>query len=110
MAGQNDAGFEAVACDDADFRRFVERHSDLSAKGIAVVPEDNHAMRGSYAMLDPAGRFFDNVDGEHRYSRPILDVGIDDAWADIRFSMALFDERGGRYEIGSGEASTACPR
>jgi radical S-adenosyl methionine domain-containing protein 2 len=101
VAGQNDADFARIACADEDFRRFVERHSGLGERGIAVVPEDNHAMRGSYAMVDPAGRFFDNIDGAHRYSRPILDVGVEAGWTDIRFSMALFDQRGGRYEIGS---------
>lgn len=102
VAGQNDAGFEGVACDDNAFRRFVDRHAGLSERGVAVVPEDNRAMRGSYAMVDPAGRFYDNVDGPHRYSRPILDVGVEAAWGDVKFSMERFDERGGRYAFGAG--------
>lgn len=100
VIGQNDAGFEGVTCAGEDFQRFVDRHAALSERGIAVIPEDNQAMRGSYAMVDPAGRFYDNVDGPHRYSRPILEVGIDAAWADVKFSMARFDERGGRYAFG----------
>ncbi|MFO0587492.1 MAG: viperin family antiviral radical SAM protein [Polyangiaceae bacterium] len=100
VIGQNDEGFADLACDDGAFHRFVDRHLSLNEAGIAVVPEDNHAMRGSYAMVDPGGRFFDNVDGAHHYSRPILDVGVDGAWKGIRFSMALFDDRGGRYEFG----------
>lgn len=100
VTGQNDAEFGDVACESGDFQQFVERHAGLAARGIAVVPEDNRAMRGSYAMVDPAGRFFDNADGPHRYGRPILDVGVDEAWADVKFSMARFDERGGRYPFG----------
>lgn len=100
VTGQNDEAFAEIACDDSAFHGFVERHEALKERGIAVVPEDNHAMRGSYAMVDPGGRFFDNVEGAHHYSRPILDAGVDGAFRDIRFSIALFDERGGRYEIG----------
>ena len=33
-----------------------------------VVPENNEAMTESYVMIDPAGRFFDNVQGSYRYS------------------------------------------
>lgn len=100
VAGQNDGGFGEVACADGEFQRFVARHAGLVASGIAVVPESNEAMRGSYAMVDPAGRFFDNANGPHRYSRPILDIGVDEAWADVELSMARFEERGGRYQFG----------
>lgn len=61
-------------------------------------------MRGSYAMVDPAGRFYDNIDGPHHYSRPLLEVGVDAAWADVGFFMARFEERGGRYSFGVGPA------
>lgn len=104
VRGQNDAGFEQMACADEDFRRFVDKHASLAERDIRIVPEDNHAMRGSYAMVDPAGRFYDNADGPHRYSRPILDVGVDAAWQDVTFSMERFDERGGRYAFGAGPA------
>ncbi|MEZ4300958.1 MAG: viperin family antiviral radical SAM protein [Polyangiaceae bacterium] len=101
VEGQNDARFGELSCTEDAFRQFIERHAPLRERGIAVVPEDNHLMRGSYAMVDPAGRFYDNVDGPHRYSRPILRVGVEAAWGDVAFSMERFDERGGRYEIGS---------
>ena len=32
-------------------------------------------MTGSYVMVDPAGRFFDNTSGYHTYGRPILEGG-----------------------------------
>lgn len=62
------------------------------------MPEDNEDMTGSYAMVDPAGRFFDNTAGHYRYSRSILSVGIADAWQDIRFDAQRFEERGGIYD------------
>lgn len=40
-----------------EFVEYVERNRALAeAGGVVVVPEDNEAMTGSYAMVDPAGR------------------------------------------------------
>jgi radical S-adenosyl methionine domain-containing protein 2 len=49
-------------------------------------------------MIDPAGRFFDNASGTHRYSRPILVIGVDAAMKEVRIDPAKFKERGGIYE------------
>lgn len=98
VAGQNSGRVEPLLCADDAFAGFVERHLHLAAEGIEVVPEDNDDMRGSYAMVDPAGRFFDNASGGHQYSQPILDAGIDAAWGQTFFSMARFTNRGGEYD------------
>jgi len=75
------------------FRAFVERHSSL--KGVMSV-EDNDDMVGSYIMVDPTGRFFQNRSGAsgYDYSPPILDVGAADAFSRIGWSALKFD---GRY-------------
>jgi radical S-adenosyl methionine domain-containing protein 2 len=57
-------------------------------------------MTGSYLMVDPAGRFFDNVNGRHTYSRPIIEVGVTEALKDIRFDLGKFYEREGVYDWG----------
>ena len=92
--GQNDrsARFEVTA---EQFRSYIERNTPLD--GIAVVPEDNELMTGSYVMVDPEGRFYDNVDGRHRYGRPILQAGVDDALNDVRAYREVFERRGGLY-------------
>jgi radical S-adenosyl methionine domain-containing protein 2 len=100
VEGQNDGRVEPLLCADDDFTAFVERHQALEADGIAVVPEDNEDMRGSYAMVDPAGRFFDNASGGHSYSAPILRAGLDAAWSQVSFSMDRFLDRGGAYDFG----------
>jgi radical S-adenosyl methionine domain-containing protein 2 len=97
--GQNDGRVEPLLCGDDDFAGFVKRHQRLGAEGIAVVPEDNEDMRGSYAMVDPAGRFFDNASGGHSYSAPILPGGLDAAWSQVAFSMDRFLDRGGAYDF-----------
>ena len=83
--------------DGARFREFVDRHAPLAEEGFAPVVEDNDAMRGSYAMIDPLGRFYGNATGRHVYSEPILDAGVAGALAQVGFEPSKFDARGGRY-------------
>ena len=70
----------------------------MTEHGIVVVPEDNDMMRGSYVMVDPAGRFFDNVRGRHTYSKPILEVGVEAALKGVVGNPDLFLRRGGLYD------------
>ncbi|NTX57314.1 radical SAM protein [Myxococcus sp. CA039A] len=99
VEGQNAGEVEALHCCLEDFNAFVVRHHILKSEGIVLVPEDNEDMRGSYAMVDPAGRFFDNVDGGHRYSEPILHRGLDAAWSQVRFFPERFEGRNGSYDF-----------
>jgi radical S-adenosyl methionine domain-containing protein 2 len=78
---------------DMQFRAFVDRHSSLED---VMSVEDNHDMVGSYVMVDPSGRFFQNraCAFGYDYSPPILEVGAADAFARIGWSALKFD---GRY-------------
>lgn len=98
VAGQNDGAIEALRIDATAFGAFCARHAGLAAQGITLVHEDEDAMTGSYAMVDPAGRFFDNTTGRHRYSSSILKAGVPDAFAEIRFRPQVFLARGGLYQ------------
>jgi radical S-adenosyl methionine domain-containing protein 2 len=100
--GQNHERFAEFAIDRTTFDAFVERHRDLTADGIDVVAERNEDMRGSYAMIDPAGRFYDSATGRHRYSDPILEVGVELAWSQILFDSQRFRARGGDYDFDVG--------
>ncbi|OJH36098.1 radical SAM protein [Cystobacter ferrugineus] len=100
VEGQNSGKVEPLLCSTSLFQSFVDRHRGLEAKGIILVPEDNTDMRGSYAMVDPAGRFFDNAQGGYHYSAPILSAGLRTAWSQVHFSMERFEQRGGRYDFG----------
>lgn len=97
MKGQNTGSVERLLVSPTQFAAFVERHRYLAVEGFAPVVEDNTAMMGSYAMVDPVGRFFGNATGEHVYSAPILEVGVAAALAQVGFSPSKFAERGGRY-------------
>ena len=76
VRGQNDGLVDGQLITQQQFEGYVARNRVVEEMGIAVVPENNDMMTGSYVMVDPAGRLFDNMAGGHAYSRPILDVGV----------------------------------
>jgi radical S-adenosyl methionine domain-containing protein 2 len=98
IAGQNERYVEPFLVDTAEFEKFVARHQHLGNAGIAIVPERNADMIGSYAMVDPAGRFYDNIDGRYTYSDPILDGGVHQALSQVRIDREKFLRRGGQYD------------
>jgi radical S-adenosyl methionine domain-containing protein 2 len=97
IAGQNDDSTGDFEISESDFIDFVERHENLS-EITDVVSESNEQMKGSYAMVDPAGRFFDNAQGCHHYSKPILEVGVENALMDVNYDFNKFSSRGGLYD------------
>ena len=94
IQNQNDGDVERFLISDNKFSSFIERHQFLSC----LVPENNEAIKGSYLMIDPAGRFFDNSNGKHCYSQPILQTNIIDALKQINPSFEKFMGRGGFYD------------
>lgn len=99
IEGENGASFGNWEISDKEFNAYVDRHKHLADAGIPVVPEANEDMYGTYAFISPDGRFIDNSQGVHRYSRPIVEVGIDAAFNEIQFSLPGFLARGGSYEV-----------
>jgi radical S-adenosyl methionine domain-containing protein 2 len=97
MGGQNDGVVGPLLISAEQFKAFVQRHKHLGVEGFAPIVEDNDAMRGSYAMIDPLGRFYGNATGRHVYSRPILEVGVSAALSEVGYEDSKFDARGGKY-------------
>ncbi|XPV75788.1 MAG: viperin family antiviral radical SAM protein [Desulfovibrio sp.] len=79
---------------DEQFAAFVFRHKTFSQ---IMCAEDNRDMGESYIMIDPSGRFFQNnpdkFDQGYKYSRPILEVGAANAFAEVNFAHDLFNAR-----------------
>ena len=98
IKGQNDAYIDDFVVTPEQFEYYVQRHRCVEVDGIDVVPETNELMTGSYVMIDPAGRFFDDSQGFHTYSRPILEVGVEEALKDTSVDPERFLERGGQYD------------
>ena len=98
VKGQNDIVVDPYVVSLDEFERYVELSRRVEAYGIKVVPESNHMMMGSYVMVDPAGRFFDNVSGAHAYSRSIVEVGVEEAFRDVSVDSRKFLSRDGLYD------------
>lgn len=96
IKGQNDFEFEKFEICQERFKKFIVRHNHLSSL-TKIVSESNNDMTGSYAMVDPAGRFFDNSKGAYNYSDPILKEGIQKSYSQINIDFDKFLERGGLY-------------
>ena len=100
VEGQNALGAEELVCDDSMYAQFRANNDEwLDPSVVTTVFEDNDAMTGSYAMVDPFGKFFDNTLGRHRYSAPIFEVGAMKAYSEISVDHAKFEARGGEYTI-----------
>ena len=108
IQGQNYITLEQWNVSDNDFQSFVRMHK--STKGVSVISEDNDAMTGSYMMIDPLCRLFDNVDGRQSYTRPINAVGLHEALREVRIDTAGFISRGGLYDWSARQKEeVACP-
>ncbi|MFX1284740.1 MAG: viperin family antiviral radical SAM protein [Promethearchaeota archaeon] len=90
--GENDRDISPLLITPRQFQHFIFRHQNCNPN-----KESNDAMMGSYIMIDPLGRFFDNTNGYLTFSRPILEVGVEKAFSDIQFSLKKFYQRGGHY-------------
>ncbi len=97
IRGQNDPAIGAYLVSEDEFECYVRLNRQVEECGITAVPESNELMTGSYVMVDLAGRFFDNVAGSHTYSRPILEVGVEEALKDVSMDASKFLSRRGLY-------------
>lgn len=96
VAGQNDLHFEDYSISHGKFESFLKLN-ETAKEFTTIVPEENKLMRASYVMVDPAGRFFDNAAGQHTYSEPILNTGIENALKQVSVSDEIFFKRKGLY-------------
>ena len=97
--GQNDLEASKILCTEEMYAWFRARHMGVTQGFGTTVFEGNDDMRGSYAMVDPYGRFYDSTAGKHTYSAPIWQVGATKAYAQVTVDAGKFVRRGGEYAI-----------
>lgn len=95
IKGENDRYIADLKISSEEFDSYLERHNGL---GDILVPERNEDMQGSYAMVDPAGRFFENSTGSLVYSISILEIGVHAAYEQAHPDREKFLKRGGLYD------------
>lgn len=93
IKGQNDTNINDFKITDSEYNHFLNTHKTVET----IVPESNDEIKGSYVMVDPAGRFFNNAQGTHNYSKPILDIGVQEALKTMNYNYSKFLNRGGIY-------------
>jgi len=98
IKNQNDIYIDELLISNDDYIKFVDRHRSVINVGVDIVEENNNLMKGSYLMIDPQGRFYDNVNGIYHYSQSILDVGYEKALEEVQVYKDKFIERNGLYE------------
>ena len=100
--GENDGRVEPLLISKHTFSDYVARHRTnlMNQEHIEIVAEDNCDMLGTYAMIDPQGRVYTNMNGRYEYSsQSATEVGFGTAWEEVNggFSTAGFTRRGGLW-------------
>jgi len=93
IKGQNDKYIDQINITDRQFQYFINNHQHIEY----LISEANSDMINSYAMIDPAGRFFNNTTSAHTYSAHILEVGIKYALNQMDYNYQKFRQRKGEY-------------
>lgn len=94
VEGQNDSQWDEVKVEDWQYQSFIDNHN----RQKSLVVEDNRLMTGSYLLIDPLGRLFENSAGKHTYSDTLINNNIDHCLSQINLSRETFLARGGVYE------------
>lgn len=102
IEGENDGRVEALLVSESEFDRYIGRHvKSLASTSIQVVPENNDAMLGTYAMIDALGRVYTNKNGFYLYSEgTVQNDGFASCWNEVSpgFCHDAFDARGGEWD------------
>ena len=93
VQGQNDKQFDEIACTPVQFKHFIEENYYRN-----MVPESNDDMTGSYLLVDPTGRLFENSLGHHTYSDLLQDHSLYHCLRQINLDRYRFIKRGGIYD------------
>jgi radical S-adenosyl methionine domain-containing protein 2 len=97
VEGQNDEFQDNFIVTNTQFEKYLNRHNkSLSLLTNAV--EKVELIKGSYLMISPEGKLYDNTGESYVYSDPILEIGLNKALKQINFNKEKFIKRGGYYD------------
>ena len=103
IEGENDIEIEELSISKQSFEDYVQRHRESlsNLEDVSIVAEDNNAMLGTYAMIDPLGRVYTNADSRYKYSsHSALVIGFLQAWDEVStgFDRDNFEARDGNWD------------
>lgn len=71
---------------------FIQKH-----KGLSPIFESSNMILDSYCMITPDGRFYQDTNNQHHYSQSILEIGIYEAFNQIKYQEKKYLMRKGDY-------------
>lgn len=90
VEGQNEAQFDAIKS--TDFNGFIINNAHES-----MVVETNDLMTGSYLLIDPKGRIYENWGKDTRKSESLITHSVKECLSQVSLDSSKFLERGGIY-------------
>ena len=114
IEGENDGRVEPLLISQEQFEDYMGRHrrSLQDFEGTQIVAEDNEDMLGTYAMIDPQGMVYTNLQGRYHYSKQsAVDIGFAAAWRQVKngFSPNEFKARGGEWDWSRNDNGNGAP-
>lgn len=111
IQGENDADIQALEVSNEQFQSYLLRHKNAlsDCPEVEIVGENNDAMRGTYAMIDPLGLVYTNAEGRYFYSaQPVHSIGFVAAWAEVAhgWSDEEFQHRQGMWNWSRDDSSS----
>lgn len=85
VQGQNDKNWDEIKCSKEQFNHFIKNHQRMNP-----IIEDNSKMIGSYLLIDPLGRMFENSKGKHSYSKSLIEGDFQELYDSLDFDYDNF--------------------
>ncbi|MCB9232627.1 MAG: radical SAM protein [Bacteroidia bacterium] len=98
IEGQNSQNSGKFEVEKAQFNSFLRRNSSIDPE-TTVVAEEIDLIKGSYVMVSPEGKFYDNSLNGYIYSQSLLEIGVKNALGQVNFDYDKFLQRGGKYDF-----------
>jgi radical S-adenosyl methionine domain-containing protein 2 len=97
VVGENDKRINDLLLSSKEFNSFCDSNKKRLINPSLLIYEPNSILSGSYLMINPEGKFFDNSKGKYTVSERILKIGVDNALRQIHFDNEKFRIRNGSY-------------
>jgi radical S-adenosyl methionine domain-containing protein 2 len=91
VVGQNEQQYDAIK--PVDFNGFVINNATEN-----MIVETNDLMTGSYLLIDPLGRFYENWGSDIAKSDSLVTHSVEHCLSQISLDREKFEARGGIYE------------
>jgi len=86
IEGENIKHSKNLIINKEQFYEFYEVNKSIEKYGVELVAENVDELTDTYIMIDPEGRFFSNNGNKYLFSKPIFEIGVEEALKQINFN------------------------